>query len=263
MNIFVGNLAFETREADVKKLFKGFGNVISAVIVMQKDGKKSRGFGFVEMLDDQQAQAAIEVLAGKEFMGRTLDVQASRPKTETERKSKLKKKMQPEVEGEAEEYPQEGKEQKKAWVNPVLNKPGRYKGGRRTHSYMKRHGLTGTPEEAKPRRRNQDNPMRRRRRGNQPKPWQRVSGEHKPWKKTEEEGRPWKKTGGESKPWRKSEGSFKPRRKASGESKPWKKPAGESKPWRKSSARPQKSRFNSSRKRRGAGPSVSRKDFTK
>jgi len=164
MNIFVGNLSFDSTEADVKKLFEGFGNVTSVVIVMRKDKKapKSRGFGFVEMPYEQQALAAMAACNDREFMGRVLNVNPARPKTEAERKSGLKRKM----------------------------KPTAYKVGRRTQSYMKRHGSTGMLKEAKRRRKSQDNPMRWRKRGDQPKPWERIPGEHKPWKKARGEGRP-------------------------------------------------------------------------
>jgi len=238
MNIFVGNLLFDATGADVKKLFEGFGNVASVVIAMEKEKKapKSRGFGFVQMPDEQQALAAIAALNGKEFMGRVLDVNPARPKAEAQAESELKEKRQPKVTVEAEQYPQEEREQKKTWFNPVFNKPGTYKGGRRTRSYMKRHGLTEMQEETKPRRRSQDNPMRWRKKKNKPRPWQKSPGEHKPWEKAEGGARPWKKAEGESKPWRKSEGGIKP----------WKKPAGDAKPWSKSSGRPQKSRFNPS-----------------
>jgi len=280
MNIFVGNLSFEATEGDVKKLFEGFGNVASVVIVMRKEKKapKSRGFGFVQMPDEQQALAAIAALNGKEFMGRVLDVNPARPKAEAQAENELKEKRQPKATVEAEQHPREEREQKKTWFNPVFNKPGTYKGGRRTHSYMKRHGLTEMQEEAKPRQRNQDNPMRWRKRKDQAKPWQKSPGEHKPWEKTEGEARPWKKAEGEFKPWRKSEGGikpwkkpagdakpwkktegevrpwkkaegeFKPWRKSEGGIKPWKKPAGDAKPWSKSNGCPQKSRFKGRRK---------------
>jgi len=213
MNIFVGNLSFEAIDADVKKLFEGFGNVASVVIVMRKEKKapKSRGFGFVQMPDEQQALAAIAALSGKEFMGRILNVDPARPKTETERKSELKKKIRPLATVETEQRPLEEGEQKKPWFNPVFRKPGAYKGGRRTHSYIKRRGLAGMQEEAKPRQRSQDNPMRWRKKGDQPKPWQKSPVEHKPWKK----------------------------------------PTGDAKPWSKSNGRPQKSRFESRRKTGG------------
>jgi len=286
MNIFVGNLLFEATEGDVKKLFEGFGNVASVVIAMSKDKKapKSRGFGFVQMPDEQQALAAIAALNGKEFMGRVLNVNPARPKTEVQRESKLKKKAQPKVEAKAEEYTQKEGEQRKTCFSPVFNKhhalkdgrvrlsgqrlalndgqvrpsgqPGTYKGGRRTRSYMIRRGLAGMQEEAKPRQRSQDNPMRWRKRRDQSRPWQKSPDEHKPWKKAEGGARPWKKAEGESKPWRKSEGGIKPWKKpagdarswkkSAGDAKPWKKPAGDAKPWSKSSGRPQKSGFNPS-----------------
>ena len=82
MNIFAGNLSFDSTEADVKKLFEGFGNVASVAIVMEKEKKapKSRGFGFVQMPDEQQALAALAALNNKEFMGRVLNVNPARPK---------------------------------------------------------------------------------------------------------------------------------------------------------------------------------------
>jgi len=206
MNIFTGNLSFEATEADVKKLFEGYGVVASVAIVMEKEKKapKSRGFGFVEMPDEQQAFAAIAALNGREFMGRVLNVNPARPKTEAHRKNELKEKRRTLVMVEVKQHLWEETEQKKTWFSPVFNKSGTYKGGRRTHSYIKRQGLSGMQEEAKPRRRSQDNPMRWRKRADQPKPWQRIPGEHKPWEKVEGGARPWKKAEGESKPWSKS-----------------------------------------------------------
>ena len=304
MHIFVGNLSFESNEGDVKKLFEGFGNVASVAIVMRKEKKapKSRGFGFVDMPDEQQALAAIAGINGKEFMGRVHDVEPARPKVEAKAESKPNKKREPKVVVEAEQRPlsypvfnkdhafpdhnvrnKSGSRQRlldgreraprpngrvgtppsavDRRVRPfgqhlALNdgqvypsgQPGSYKGGRRSVSYMKRHGLAGAGQETNPRRRNQENPMRWRKRADQPKPWQKSSGEHKPWKKTEGEARPWKKAEGEFKPWRKSEGGIKPWKKPAGDAKSWKKPVGDAKPWSKSSERPQKSRFNGRRK---------------
>ena len=79
MNIFVGNLSFQATEDDVKVIFEAFGPVFS-VKIKKKSGKNSRGFGFVTMPDDIQAQAAISALQGKELMGRPLSVSAERPK---------------------------------------------------------------------------------------------------------------------------------------------------------------------------------------
>ena len=192
MNIFVGNLSFDATETDVKKLFEGFGNVASVVIVMRKEKKtpKSRGFGFVQMPDEQQALAAIAALNGKEFMGRVLDVNPARPKAEAQAVVELNKERQPKLNAAAEQYPGEEREQKKARFKPVLNKPGTYGSGRRTHSYMKRRGLAGMQEEAKPRRKNQENPMRWRKKREQSRPWQKSQGEPKPWRKAERESGP-------------------------------------------------------------------------
>jgi RNA recognition motif-containing protein len=267
MNIFVGNLSFDAVEADIKKLFEGFGNVASVVIVRRKEKKtpKSRGFGFVEMPDEQQALAAIAALNGKEFMGRILNVDRARPKGQKAMVWPPIAKAKKETQAASELNPVRNTEsirEKNKISNGVKEKrqpkPGAYRGGRRTHSYMKQRGLAGIQEEAKPRQRSQDNPMRWRKRQDQPKPWQRSSDEHKSWKKTEEGARPWSKSSGESKPWRKSEGGFKPWKKTEGESRPWKKSTRESKPWKKPSAgpkswsksseRPQKSGFNGRKK---------------
>jgi len=77
MNIFIGNLSFSATEADVKSIFEPFGVVVS-ISIKKKSGKNSRGFGFVNMPDDSQAQTAISALQGKEFMGRVLSVSAQR-----------------------------------------------------------------------------------------------------------------------------------------------------------------------------------------
>ncbi len=132
--------------------------------------------------------------------------------------------MQPKFEAGAKQYSREETEQKKTWFSPVFNKPGTYRGGRRTRSYISQRGLAGMQEEAKPRQRSQDNPMRWRKRKDQAKPWKKVEGGALAPKKTE----------GEPKPWHKSEGGIKP----------WKKPAGDANPWSKSGGRPQKSKFN-------------------
>jgi RNA recognition motif-containing protein len=79
MNIFVGNLSFSATEQDVKSLFETFG-VVASVNIKRKSGKNSRGFGFVTMPDESQAQGAIRALQDKEFMGRPLSVSAQRPK---------------------------------------------------------------------------------------------------------------------------------------------------------------------------------------
>src|ERR1700712_1357393 len=80
MNIYVGNLSWGLKDQDLANLFTSFGEVASAKIVMDKFTQRSKGFGFVEMPNDEQAQAAIAQLNGSEIEGRNLVVNESRPK---------------------------------------------------------------------------------------------------------------------------------------------------------------------------------------
>lgn len=80
MNIYVGNLSWGLKDQDLANLFAPFGEVASAKIVMDKFTQRSKGFGFVEMPNDEQAQAAIAQLNGSEVEGRNLVVNESRPK---------------------------------------------------------------------------------------------------------------------------------------------------------------------------------------
>ena len=80
MNIYVGNLSWGLKEQDLTDLFAPFGEVASAKIVLDKFTNRSKGFGFVDMPNDEQAQAAIAQLNGSEVDGRNLVVNESRPK---------------------------------------------------------------------------------------------------------------------------------------------------------------------------------------
>ncbi len=80
MNIYVGNLSWNLKDQDLSNLFAPFGEVTSAKIVNDKFTQRSKGFGFVEMPNDDQAQAAIAQLNGSEVDGRNLVVNESRPK---------------------------------------------------------------------------------------------------------------------------------------------------------------------------------------
>ena len=85
MNIYVGNLSFEAMEDEVRQLFAAYGDVSSVNILTDKFSGRPRGFGFVEMPQQEQAQAAIQNLNGKEFMGRALTVNEARPKSDRPR----------------------------------------------------------------------------------------------------------------------------------------------------------------------------------
>jgi RNA recognition motif-containing protein len=81
MKMYVGNLSFNTSEAELREIFSAHGEVSSASLVMDRDTGRPRGFGFVEMPDQAQAEAAIAALNGKNFGGRDLTVNEARPKT--------------------------------------------------------------------------------------------------------------------------------------------------------------------------------------
>ena len=82
MNIYVGNLSWNLKDQDLSNLFASHGEVVSAKIVTDKFTNRSKGFGFVEMANDDQAQAAITALNGSEVDGRNIVVNESRPKPE-------------------------------------------------------------------------------------------------------------------------------------------------------------------------------------
>ena len=80
--LYVGNLTYGVTDSDLLKLFEPHGTVQSAQVIMDRDTGRSKGFGFVEMGSDHEAQAAIAALNGKEVDGRSLTVNEARPKTE-------------------------------------------------------------------------------------------------------------------------------------------------------------------------------------
>ena len=80
--LYVGNLAYGVSDSDLQQMFGAHGTVQSAQVIMDRDTGRSKGFGFVEMGSDQEAQAAIQALNGKESGGRALTVNEARPKTE-------------------------------------------------------------------------------------------------------------------------------------------------------------------------------------
>lgn len=191
MNIFVGNLSFEAKEIDVQRAFVAFGVVTSVVIVMEKKGKKSRGFGFVEMPDEGEAQSAIVALNGREILGRPINVMAALPK---------KPKKEFSVRENKDQLP--------------FKRTGKYREGRRTISYMKKRlnaGITAPVSE----RRYKSNPMRWRKKPRSEAYVAKPVGEFKPWQKPQTESNPWKKPRVKSSSWKKAEGASKPWRKSS------------------------------------------------
>ncbi|MCL2105304.1 MAG: RNA-binding protein [Kiritimatiellaeota bacterium] len=86
MDIYVGNLAYSTNDESLKEAFLPYGDVTSARVVTDRMTGRSKGFGFVEMPDRTQAQAAIDALNGKDIDGRALRVNESQPKPREERR---------------------------------------------------------------------------------------------------------------------------------------------------------------------------------
>ena len=82
MNIYVGNLAREVSEEDLKQEFAAFGEVATASVIKDKFTGEPRGFGFVEMPSKEQGQAAITALSGKDLKGKALTVNEARPKSD-------------------------------------------------------------------------------------------------------------------------------------------------------------------------------------
>jgi len=82
MNIYVGNLSREVTEEDLRQAFEAFGQVGTATVIKDRFSGESRGFGFVDMPNKTEAQAAIAGLNGKDLKGRTLNVNEARPRTE-------------------------------------------------------------------------------------------------------------------------------------------------------------------------------------
>ena len=82
MNVYVGNLPYQITDETLAEAFAGFGEVSAARVITDRFSGRSRGFGFVEMANDEQARAAIEAMNGKDYEGRPLTVNEARPREE-------------------------------------------------------------------------------------------------------------------------------------------------------------------------------------
>lgn len=82
--IYVGNLPYTASNEDLSNVFADFGNVESAKIITDRDTGRSKGFGFVEMSSDDEAEQAIEALNGKDFQGRNITVNEAKPQAPRE-----------------------------------------------------------------------------------------------------------------------------------------------------------------------------------
>lgn len=86
MNIYVGNLAYSVTDNDLREAFAEFGEVSRANVIMDRDTGRSKGFGFVEMPDNGQAEAAINGLNDKSLSGRAIRVNEARPRDDRPRR---------------------------------------------------------------------------------------------------------------------------------------------------------------------------------
>lgn len=82
MNIYVANLSYQIKDEDLSQIFEEFGEVSSAKVIVDKYNGRSRGFGFVEMPNNEEANQAIKSLNNKEFLGKAISVNEARPRTE-------------------------------------------------------------------------------------------------------------------------------------------------------------------------------------
>ncbi|MBO1049369.1 MAG: RNA-binding protein [Dolichospermum sp. DEX182a] len=82
MSIYVGNLSYQVGEEDLKQVFAEYGTVTKAQLPIDRETRRVRGFGFVEMSSDAEEQAAIAALDGSEWMGRSLKVNKAKPREE-------------------------------------------------------------------------------------------------------------------------------------------------------------------------------------
>jgi RNA recognition motif-containing protein len=80
MNMYVSNLSFHTMDDDLRKLFEPFGSVSSAKVIIDRESGRSRGFGFVEMGSDDEANSAMKALNNKDIEGRAMSVTVAREK---------------------------------------------------------------------------------------------------------------------------------------------------------------------------------------
>ena len=85
MKIFIGSLSYNVTEGDLRQAFEAFGQVASATVIKDEQSGRSKGFGFVEMPEQAEAQSAIAALNGQAFKGRTITVNKARPHSDSRR----------------------------------------------------------------------------------------------------------------------------------------------------------------------------------
>lgn len=82
MNIYAGNLSYSVTDDDLREMFEPYGEVSRASVISDRESGRSKGFGFVEMTNDDEAKSAIDALNGKDLKGRAINVNEARPRPE-------------------------------------------------------------------------------------------------------------------------------------------------------------------------------------
>lgn len=82
MNIYAGNLSYSVTDDDLREMFEPYGEVSRASVISDRESGRSKGFGFVEMTNDDEAKGAIDALNGKDLKGRAINVNEARPRPE-------------------------------------------------------------------------------------------------------------------------------------------------------------------------------------
>jgi len=105
MNIYVGNLPYTVQDEELREAFEAYGDVMSAEVIFDRRTQRSRGYGFVEMQNDDEGSEAIAALNGSDFQGRELRVDESKPKDEKEssRPREQQRKRPPQNRGKSEQ----------------------------------------------------------------------------------------------------------------------------------------------------------------
>lgn len=80
MNIYIGNLSYRVKESDLQQVMEDYGTVVSTKLIVDRDTRRSKGFAFVEMANDDEARNAIQELNGAEYEGRTMVVKEALPR---------------------------------------------------------------------------------------------------------------------------------------------------------------------------------------
>lgn len=223
MQLFIGNLSFDAKDSDLMKFFEGHGVVTSAKVVMKKNKKKSRGFGFVEIPDEAEAKAAIAALDGKELMGRVVSVTEVQPTAKTVKMDRKKFKgrssgVDVDAENEDEFIKEDNSESE--WDEENSDEED---SDVETEENFNKEGVGEAPkEDTRSYRYNRKYDDRARQGRSGERPWSKSAGSSRPY--VRREGRPGyqSRPEGESRYYKKSDSGYRGR-SSSQSAKPWEK----------------------------------------